>query len=125
MHAVGHAVDAAVGGVGNVLIGTGRHFITPQMRLQLLETARNLRDEERVQLGHLAKQLCPSAVEDAADGREIKIDVDALDPRTFLTLDMHVRRQLGADVKVLRGCCCRATLRRRQKGLLPPRRQKP
>ena len=86
-------------GLGNVRIGTlggeGAHFITPQMRLQLLESAVRLRDEERVQLGQLAASMCPNAVEDLADGREIKIDVDALDPKSFLKLDMHVRRMLA------------------------------
>ena len=53
-----------------------------------------MRDEERVKFGVLAKQYCPSAVEAAGDGRETKIDVDALDPKTFLILDMHVRRML-------------------------------
>ena len=85
-----------VGGVGNVPIGTaGGHFITPQMRLQLLESAVRLRDDERVQLGRIAKDMCPTAVEVLAEGRETKIDVDALDPKTFLKLDMHVRRQLA------------------------------
>ena len=85
-----------IGGVGNVPIGNGgAHFITPQMRLQLLESSVRLRDEERVQLGVLAKDLCPAAVESVAEGRETKIDVDALDPKTFMRLDMHVRRMIA------------------------------
>jgi len=86
-------------GLGNVLIGSassgGSHFITPQMRLQLLESAIKLRDDERVKLGELAISLCPSAVESVAEGRETKIDVDALDPKSFVKLDMHVRRVLA------------------------------
>ena len=89
-------------GVGNVKIyNETPHFITPQMRLQLLESAVKLKDEERVQLGTLARSLCPTAVEAVGEGRvgegrETKIDVDSLTPAAFLRLDMHVRRQLAS-----------------------------
>ena len=63
-----------------------------QRRMTAAEEAVKLRDEQRVQLGHMAKQICPAAVEIGADGRETKIDVDALDPPSFLKLDMYVRR---------------------------------
>ena len=84
-------------GVGNVPCAVGvAYFITPQMRLGLLENSIKLRDEERVSLVRMAQQLCPNGVESIADGRETKIDVDALDPKTFLRLDTHVRRSLVA-----------------------------
>ena len=83
-------------GVGNVPVGGGSpFFVTPQMRLQLLENSVKLQDIERVSLGTLAKQHCPAACELANDGRETKIDIDALTPAAFLTLDVHVRRQLA------------------------------
>ena len=68
----------------------------PQMRLQLLENSIRLRDEERLKFCQLAKELCASAVEYAGDGRsETKIDIDALDPSSFLQLDVQVRRMLS------------------------------
>ena len=84
-------------GPGNVLVDPNNdygYFITPQMRLTLLESAIKLADGERVQLGKLAKQLCPDAVKvTGEDGRETMIDIDAIDPKSFLKLDMHVRRR--------------------------------
>ena len=40
-------------------------------------------------------QLCPAAVESVADGRETKIDVDALEPKAFIVLDAKVRRMIA------------------------------
>lgn len=87
-------------GVGNVPLKDGSsRFITPQMRLGLLDNAVKLRDAERAELGRLAKEVCPTAVEECAtDGRELKIDIDQLDPRSFVVLDMHVRKRLAAAV---------------------------
>ena len=65
------------------------------MRLQLLENSIKLQDSERVNLVRMAQQFCPAAVETVADGRESKIDIDALDPKSFLRLDVHVRRCLA------------------------------
>jgi len=88
------------GGVGNVPVGDGAgHFITPQMRLQLLENSIKLSDTQRAAMVRLARQLCSTAVETHADGRESKVDVDALasaDPRVFFRLDFHVRQELAA-----------------------------
>jgi hypothetical protein len=83
-------------GVGNVpaMPGTA-YFITPQMRLQLLENAIKLQDNERVRLVQMAQSCCPGAVETVAEQRETKIDIDALDPGSFLRLDVHVRRCLA------------------------------
>ena len=83
-------------GVGNVPYGPGvAYFITPQMRLTFLENAIKMTDSERVNLVNLAQQCCPSAVESLSEGRETRIDVDALDPKAFLKLDVHVRRCLS------------------------------
>jgi hypothetical protein len=83
-------------GTGNVpaMPGTA-YFITPQMRLQLLENSIKIPDQDRVRLVQMAQSCCPSAVETVAEQRETKIDIDALDPGSFLRLDVHVRRCLS------------------------------
>ena len=84
-------------GVGNVPVQSGAaFFITPQMRHQLLDNVVKLRDAERVQVGRVAEQFGSSAVETCADGRETKIDVDSLEPKAFIRLDVHVRSLLAA-----------------------------
>ena len=51
-----------------------------------------LTDQPRVELGQLAHQICPKAVELCGiNGRETKIDIDALEPTASIRLDMHVR----------------------------------
>jgi len=93
------APSAAGRGVGNVPFddgGESGRFITPQMRLGLVDNAIKLTDAERVTLGRKAQELCPSAVEiTSTDGRETKIDIDLLDPRSFILLDAHVRSALA------------------------------
>ena len=78
-------------GVGNTPVLLTAYFITPQMRLPLLERSITRRDEERIQLGELARSLCPAAVELSNEGRETKIDIDALEPRAFFRVDAHCR----------------------------------
>lgn len=88
----------AVRGIGNVPFAKSNcaYFITPQMRSQLLDNVVRLKDAERVQVGQLAQQVCGAAVEVIADGRELKIDVDALEPMAFVRLDVHVRSLIVA-----------------------------
>ena len=67
-------------------------FITPQMRASLLDSSVRLTDQQRVELGKLAKAVCPTAVKyEGINDRETKVDIDALDPKSFILLDVHVR----------------------------------
>ena len=94
---VPRAPPPGVRGVGNVPVQSGAaFFVTPQMRHQLLDNVVKLRDAQRVQIGRLAEQFAQGAVETCADGRETKIDVDALEPKAFIRLDVHVRTLLAA-----------------------------
>ena len=101
---VTRAPPLSIRGVGNVPVQSGApFFITPQMRHQLLDNVVKLNDDQRVQIGKLAEAFSSHAVETCADGREIKIDVDALEPKTFIRLDVHVRSLLAATISLTGG----------------------
>lgn len=92
-----HPVAAARGaGVGNVPYAEGSPlFITPAMRNQLFENSQKLKDVERVEIGKLVTAMCPRAADNSVP-TEMKIDVDAMDPKTFVRIDTYVRRLLAA-----------------------------
>ena len=101
---VTRAPPLSIRGVGNVPVQSGApFFITPQMRQQLLDNVVKLNDDQRVQIGKLAEAFSSHAVETCADGRETKIDVDALEPKTFIRLDVHVRSLLAATISLTGG----------------------
>lgn len=89
-----HATAGGSAGVrGNVAtITIDDKMLTPQMRLHLYHNCAALQPRQLRDFRELVRQLCPTAIEDCHHG-EVKIDVDALDFRTFIRVDTWVRLQ--------------------------------
>ena len=89
-----HATAGGSAGVrGNVAtITIDDKMLPPQMRLHLYHNCAALQPRQLRDFRELVRQLCPTAIEDCHHG-EVKIDVDALDFRTFIRVDTWVRLQ--------------------------------
>ena len=92
------AQNAPAGGDERSLNGaltnpSGTAIVTPQMRLLFWFNAKRLRSSEMLEVQRMVKKCCPAALVPLNSG-DIKIDVDALDFRSFMRLDVHVRSVL-------------------------------
>ena len=81
---------SARGNVGTITVD-GRQ-LTQQMRQHLYHNTSVLQPTQLKKFRDMVRQCCPAAVEDLPNG-EVKIDIDALDFRTFIRIDTYVRQQ--------------------------------
>uniref|UniRef100_A0A7S4BXF0 Bromo domain-containing protein n=1 Tax=Chrysotila carterae TaxID=13221 RepID=A0A7S4BXF0_CHRCT len=68
----------------------GEKMLTPQMKFHLYNNASLLRPDELLGLRELFRTVCPTAIHTSEVG-DAKMDIDALDLRAFVTIDVHVR----------------------------------